>query len=95
MKIASEKKCPSCGKWTISNQGMQDLCVHCGALLSDFEQKKEIRAEKIRTAPAGLFPIKQTDLPLLKLGKYTINIIHLIFTAVMSFIVWLITFVAA
>lgn len=95
MNPISEKKCPSCGKWTIWNQGKEDLCAYCGALLSDFEQKKEERGEKIRTAPSGLFPVKQYDPLLIKLGKYTINIIHLIFTAVMSFIVWLITFVAA
>ena len=95
MKIASEKKCSSCGKWTLWNKGKEDLCAHCGALLSDFEQKKEERGEKIRSAPVGLFPIKHNEPLFLKLGKYTINTAHLIFTAVMSFIVWLITFVAA
>jgi uncharacterized membrane protein YvbJ len=93
--MASEKKCPTCGKWTVWNQDKEDLCTHCGVLLSDFEQKKEERGEKIRTAPAGIFPVKHNEPLFLKWGKYTINTAHLIFTAVMSFIVWLITFVAA
>jgi ribosomal protein L32 len=95
MKPASEKKCPSCGHWTAWNRAKDDVCAHCGAALSDYEQKKEARNEKMRAAPSGLFPVHPNDSLVLKIGKYTLNGLNIIFTAIVSFIVWLITFVAA
>lgn len=95
MKAASEKKCPVCGNWSVWNMKKDDLCSHCGTALSDYERKKELRGEKMRATPSGLFPVNPNDRLLLKMGKYTLNGIHIIFTAIVSFIVWLITFVAA
>ncbi len=95
MKQTSEKKCPSCGDWTPWNREKEDVCLHCGAALSDFEQKKQAREEKMRAAPTGLFPVNPTDGVFIKAGKYTINTLNFVFTAIVSFIVWLITFVAA
>lgn len=94
MAHTSEKKCPHCGSWTKWQLQANDVCEHCGQLLSSHIQEKEERAEKIKGAPMGLFPIRATDKPIVKLGKYTINLGHMIFTAFMSFVVWLITFIA-
>lgn len=90
----SEKKCPHCGKWTKWKLQAEDVCEHCGQLLSTHIQEKHERGEKIKNAPTGLFPIQTTDKPIVKFGKYSINFGHMLFTAFMSFVVWLITFIA-
>lgn len=91
---SSQKKCPHCGQWTVWNLRAEDRCTHCGHLLSTHIQEKEARAERILTAPSGLFPVKESDGLLLKIGKRSLNIAHIVFTAIMSFVVWVITFVA-
>ena len=72
----------------------EDTCEHCGQLLSTHIQEKEQRAEKIKNAPSGLFPIHATDGAIIKLGKHTLNIGHMLFTAFMGFMVWMITVIA-
>jgi hypothetical protein len=47
----------------------------------------------MKSYPKGLFQVKEHDALLIKMGKYSINTIHVIFTAIVSFIVWFITFV--
>lgn len=89
----SEKKCTSCGKWTRWSRQQDDVCEHCGAELSTHLKEKEARAERMKSYPKGLFPVKEHDAVLIKMGKYSINTIHVIFTAIVSFIVWFITFV--
>lgn len=73
----------------------EDRCAHCGALLSTHIQEKEARAERILAAPTGLFPVKKTDGPFLKVGKQTLNIAHMVFTAVVGAVMWFITVVVA
>lgn len=93
-KKVSQKKCPACGQWTEWHMQAEDCCSHCGQLLSTHIQEKEQRAEKIKNAPTGLFPILETDAGFVKAGKQIANFGHMIFTAFVAFMVWLITVVA-
>lgn len=45
-------------------------------------------------APAGLFPVKEGDGILLRVGKQTINVTHMVFTAIVGAVMWFITVVA-
>lgn len=92
---ASQKKCPQCGEWTIWQLQAEDRCTHCGALLSTHIQEKEARAQRILTAPTGLFPVNETDGALLKAGKRVLNLSHMVFTAVVGAVIWFITVVVA
>lgn len=91
----SEKKCPHCGEWTNWRMQAEDVCGHCGQLLWNHIQEKEERADRILSAPTGLFPVNPNDGMLLKLGKRTVNMAHVAFTAVVGFIIWFITIVVA
>lgn len=71
-----------------------DTCEHCGQLLSTHIQEQEERAEKIKNAPSGLFPVEPGDNVILKMGKHTANFGYMLFTAFMSFVVWMITVIA-
>jgi len=91
---ASEKICPNCKKWTHYTLQADDVCEHCGQLLSTYKQEKEERGERIKSTPLGLFTIEKTDVAFVKYGKYVANLGYAVFTAFVSFMVWLITFVA-
>jgi len=73
----------------------EDVCDHCGQLLWTHKQEKEERADRILAAPTGLFPVNPDDGMLLRVGKQTINMAHVAFTAVVGFIIWFITIVVA
>ena len=95
-KVAvSQKKCPHCGQWTVWNQGMDDTCSHCGHLLSTHLREKEARAKRIYEAPKGLFPVQATDGLFLRIGKQTLNVTHIAFMALVSFVMWFVTVVAS
>lgn len=89
----SQKKCRECGEWTHYSMQPEDVCEHCGTLLSTHKQEMEARADKIKNAPKGLFPVNESDSVILKAGKFSINAAHVVFTAIVSFVVWFITFV--
>lgn len=92
---ASQKKCAHCGQWTVWHLQAEDRCTHCGHLLSTHIQEREARAERILAAPAGLFPVKEGDGIFLRLGKQTINVAHMVFTAIVGAVIWFITVVVA
>jgi len=91
---ASEKICPHCKKWTHYTLQAEDVCEHCGQLLSTYQQEKVERGERIKSTPLGLFTIEKTDGTFVKYVKYVANFGYAIFTAFMSFVVWLITVIA-
>lgn len=92
---ASQKKCPQCGRWTVWQLRADDVCGHCGEPLSVHIREKEERAQKIQNAPSGLFPILDTDGPAMVWGKRSLNLAHVVFTAVVGSVIWFITVVVA
>ena len=38
--MATQKKCPECGKWTNWNHQLTDKCEHCGELFIDTTEKQ-------------------------------------------------------
>jgi hypothetical protein len=91
----SEKICPNCKKWTHWKLQAEDVCEHCGQLLSTYKQEKEGRAERIKSTPMGLFSIAETDGVVLVSAKRIANFGYVIFTAVVGFVIWFITVVVA
>lgn len=91
----SQKKCPHCGEWTVWQVGADDVCTHCGQLLSTHLREKEARAKRILATPTGIFPINETDGLFLKVGKRTLNYAHVAFMAVVGFVMWFITVVVS
>ena len=92
---ASEKICPNCKKWTHYTLKADDVCEHCGQILSTYKQEKEERGERIKSTPMGLFAIAETDGALLSSAKRVANFGYVIFTAVVGFVIWFITVVVA
>lgn len=96
MKTNSEILCPNCKKWTVWKNLPGDTCSHCGFdFLAEKVQKEKIRKEKFYEKPVGLITINGNEHPLLKAIYKVVNFIYLIFLAITTAIVWVITTVAA
>lgn len=87
-----QKKCPECGEWSIWEQSHEDLCEHCGALLSpEAFKRQEKRAEyQEASKKKWIFYIEEDDGALMRFFKKTGNTIYLIYMAILTFIMWLI-----
>ncbi|MFD2783967.1 hypothetical protein [Hymenobacter rubripertinctus] len=96
--FAATKKCPHCGLWTEWEQRPTDRCQHCGQVLevrraaSDQQRQQQADAP---LAPVLLIEIKPDDGPATRFFKHLIRGGQLAFAAIIAFLVWLVTVVAA
>lgn len=93
---ASEKICPSCGKWTPWSKQAHDRCVHCGfELMAETIEKERIRKERFYEKPAGIINISGSEPAWLQSIYRGVNFVYLLFVGMMAAIVWFITTVVA
>ena len=97
--LPSTKKCPHCGQWSAWQQRATDRCEHCGQLLDPQRVAREEARREQDEQPAApgltLIEIKPDDGPVLTFLKYIVRGGQLAFAAIMAFLVWLVTAVAA
>ncbi|SDL36147.1 hypothetical protein SAMN05421823_105297 [Catalinimonas alkaloidigena] len=97
--MKAQKKCPSCGEWSPWLQKPDDRCFYCDALLDPrahtIEQERaEQEAENKKKIEAIVLPIHPEDGFFARLGKRVFNVVQLVFVAILSFFIWLITVMA-
>ncbi|MCC5932376.1 MAG: hypothetical protein JJU28_24235 [Cyclobacteriaceae bacterium] len=87
-----QKKCPGCGEWSTWYQSHEDICEHCGTLLSpEAFNRDERRAEyQAASEKKWIFYIEENDGPVLRFFKKIGNTVYLIYMAILTFIMWLI-----
>lgn len=86
--MASQKKCPSCGQWTVWNVSIDDTCEHCGEYLMARERAaEEARTERIRKDKEKfLFTIKPTDNALQRVARRVGYVFYVTYVAILSLI---------
>lgn len=95
--LSASKKCPHCAYWSRWQQQADDRCERCGLLLD----AQRMRSEQAREAQANeplpevlRITINPEDGPVLRFFKYIIRGGQLAFTALLSFLLWLLTLLA-
>ena len=75
MSQVSEIKCPVCGKWGEWTSKIDEKCPHCGAYLDHgrllYAEERKIKAEQAKQN--SYLIIKETDDPLVQMGKQFVN----------------------
>lgn len=90
--MATQKKCENCGQWTIWNHQLNDTCKHCGQLLDkrtitelqNYEEQEKKRDE------ISFFVPKPGENPFISGFRRAAWLVHVIYMAIVSFILWLI-----
>jgi hypothetical protein len=75
MSELSEIKCPACGKWSKWTGKVDERCPHCHEYL-DAGRVRYAEEQKMTTAAnrkSGYLIIKDTDDPIVQMGKQFIN----------------------
>ena len=92
MDSTNQKKCPHCGKWSMWSNNFEDLCEHCGQILSPIELDRRDKREKEKEIKEKewMFYIDPDDSGLVKFFKKSGNLFYTVFMAIMTFIMWLI-----
>lgn len=94
----STKKCPSCQQWSVWQLLPTDRCAHCGALLDPRALQNDQDREELnnRKMPGMiLVDINPEDGPFVRFFKTIVRGGQLLFAAIVAFLVWLVTAVAA
>ena len=94
----STKKCPSCQQWSVWHLLPTDLCTECGALLDPRALQNAVNRDELdnREMPGMiLVQIHPEDGPIVRFFKSIVRGGQLLFAAIVAFIVWLVTVVAA
>lgn len=75
MSQISERKCPTCGKWSNWTGKIDERCPHCNSHLDPTRYKyaEEQRITAERMYKAGVLDIKDTDDPIIQMFKQFIN----------------------
>jgi len=94
----SSKKCPNCGQWSEWDQQPTDTCEHCGALLDDETLIRTAAREADRKEDKGfdldIIQIHPTDAWYVIFYKRIIQVLQYSFIAIMTFILWVLAFIA-
>jgi len=75
MSQISEIKCPVCGQWSEWTGKVDEKCPHCHAYLDHgrFHYAEERRINTARNRENSYLVIKETDDPIMQMGKQFIN----------------------
>ncbi|MFT2011079.1 hypothetical protein ACMA1I_20585 [Pontibacter sp. 13R65] len=95
----SSRKCPVCGQWSQWNQNPTDRCEHCQSILDPIavsreQAREERRQEESKRFSVDFIKIDPEDPWYLSLFKRVGLGIQITFAAIISFILWLIAFLA-
>lgn len=97
--LVSTKKCPSCQQWSEWQQRPDDRCTHCGEVLDlqaqSRAEKEAATATEKASALVELIQIRPEDKGLVWLLKWLGRGGQLLFIAILSFFIWLVTLAAA
>lgn len=85
----SEKKCEHCTMWT---DGMLEKCQFCGLTL-DFHFKKAGEKLKVNLPEPPVIKIYPTDSVFVVLIKRIVQFNQMVFYAIVSFVLWFISWV--
>ncbi|MBU6120570.1 hypothetical protein [Hymenobacter siberiensis] len=93
----STKKCPVCQQWSHWQQQATDRCEHCGKLLDPrtHEETRQRAATEHLRGGIQLVEIYPEDGGLVRFFKTIVRGGQLLFVAILGFIVWLVTALAA
>jgi methionyl-tRNA synthetase len=92
-KMAAEKKCPHCGKWTNWNNQPSDLCEHCNTVLDPHSVKlqQEWVDVKQRFHETNFYRTREGDNFLMIAVRKTAMVGHAIFAAITWIFLWFTT----
>jgi predicted amidophosphoribosyltransferase len=97
-KLVSTKKCPFCQQWSEWEQQPDDRCSHCGKLLdpqaSNRARQQAATAHEQAASKVRLIEIKPNDSFLMRLLKWIGRGGQLLFIALLSFFIWVVTIAA-
>jgi hypothetical protein len=95
--LVSTKKCPSCQQWSQWQQQATDRCEHCDELLDPRTHAEDQQQEATERLRGGiqLMEINPEDGGLTWFFKTIVRGGQLLFIAILAFIVWLVTALAA
>jgi hypothetical protein len=96
-KLISTKKCLACQQWSHWQQQAADRCEHCGELLDPRAQNEAQQQAATEHQRGGiqLIEIKPEDGGAIRFFKTIVRGGQLLFIAIIGFIVWLVTAMAA
>lgn len=97
--MKSTRKCPHCGQWSAWNQEPTDRCQFCQHLLDPDafarqQAQEDRKAEEKERFTVDFIKIDPDDPFFLKFFKRIGLGFQLLFVAIMTFILWLIAFLA-
>lgn len=95
--LVSTRKCPACQQWSRWQQQAADCCEHCGALLdprAHHEAEQQAATAHLRGG-LQLIEITPADGGITWFFKTIVRGGQLLFIAILGFIVWLVTALAA
>jgi hypothetical protein len=93
MKYSNEIKCGKCGRWNHWHNRIFDICYFCGEFLDVQNIYKEAREQEkttIRESTHFLI-IRKEDKWYLRILKRILTVVNLIFIALVTFMVFLIS----
>jgi uncharacterized membrane protein YvbJ len=92
-EVTSFKKCPSCGHMSVWHLKEEDRCEHCGARLTSQEKvnKRIAEEEQEQIKTESILDIKPGDSPFTIFIKKVGWVFHMIFMAILSFFIWVIS----
>ena len=95
-KAISERKCAECLQWVHYTGGLYEKCPNCGAFLTEeYFRAAATRVEaEQNNEKKSPFIIREGDSVFLRIGKRTLNIVHLTFMGFVSFILWVVLWLA-
>lgn len=90
--MASEKKCPHCGKWTRWNQQATDRCMECSGALNEraLILQQEHKKKKDEFHENNFYRARDDDNFLMVAVRKAAMIVHAIFAFIAWIFMWLI-----
>jgi len=98
--MKSTRKCPHCGQWSTWNQDPADRCDHCGNVLDPDALARqhasdERKEEESQRFSVDFIKIDPDDPFFLRFFKKIGLGFQVLFVAIVTFIIWLIAFLAS
>ncbi len=93
MSFINEIKCKKCGRWNHWNNRIFEVCFFCGDFLdiqSIYKESREQERQTIHEATSFLIIRKKDKWPL-RVVKRIFAVINLIFLAILTFMVFLVS----
>lgn len=86
-----KRKCDSCGKW---NEGRPKYCVHCEGYLDINEKRADQRALDQQLSKIKKQAEFESKAPFVRAIIRVGNFLEMIYISIISFIAWVVTWVA-